>query len=58
MRLFLAVIVLIFFSGRLLLLFLCFVFAVVLLELVMGKKAIDQRRDKDEQNLIAWVRNF
>ncbi|KAJ9178198.1 hypothetical protein P3X46_010099 [Hevea brasiliensis] len=31
-------------------------FGVVLLELVTGRKAIDQTRDRSEQNLVAWAR--
>ncbi|XP_048234447.1 probable serine/threonine-protein kinase PBL5 isoform X1 [Ricinus communis] len=31
-------------------------FGVVLLELITGRKAIDQTRDKNEQNLVGWAR--
>ncbi|KAA3485752.1 putative serine/threonine-protein kinase RLCKVII [Gossypium australe] len=31
-------------------------FGVVLLELITGRKAIDEIRDRSEQNLVAWVR--
>lgn len=31
-------------------------FGVVLLELITGRKAIDNTRDHGEQNLVAWVR--
>ncbi|KAK8319794.1 hypothetical protein V6Z12_A13G268300 [Gossypium hirsutum] len=31
-------------------------FGVVLLELITGRKAIDETRDRSEQNLVAWVR--
>ncbi|OAY37906.1 probable serine/threonine-protein kinase PBL5 [Manihot esculenta] len=31
-------------------------FGVVLLELITGRKAIDQKRDHGEQNLVAWAR--
>ncbi|XP_021680801.2 probable serine/threonine-protein kinase PBL5 isoform X2 [Hevea brasiliensis] len=31
-------------------------FGVVLLELITGRKAIDQTRDRNEQNLVAWAR--
>lgn len=33
-------------------------FGVVLLELITGRKAIDETRDREEQNLVAWVRYF
>ena len=31
-------------------------FGVVLLELITGRKAIDQTKERSEQNLVAWVR--
>ncbi|KAH8499251.1 hypothetical protein Peur_074364 [Populus x canadensis] len=31
-------------------------FGVVLLELITGRKAIDQRKERGEQNLVAWAR--
>ncbi|KAL6967413.1 putative serine/threonine-protein kinase pbl5 [Sarracenia purpurea var. burkii] len=33
-------------------------FGVVLLEIITGRKAIDNTRSAAEQNLVAWVRNF
>lgn len=33
-------------------------FGVVLLELITGRKAIDNTRSAAEQNLVAWVTNF
>jgi len=33
-------------------------FGVVLLELITGRKAIDQRKERGEQNLVAWVRQY
>jgi serine/threonine protein kinase len=33
-------------------------FGVVLLELITGRKAIDQTKERNEQNLVAWVRQY
>ena len=33
-------------------------FGVVLLEIVTGRKAIDQRKERGEENLVAWVRQY
>lgn len=33
-------------------------FGVVLLELITGKRAIDMRRPRQQQNLVLWVTNY